>query len=374
MGTKVQARTHPRRQERGKQRMESLLKAAEEVFAEVGFERATTNLIAARASVSPGTLYQFYPNKETMAESLAVQYAERLQALHAQAFDYRTRPHSLTALVDATVDPFLEFHRGAPAFDALFFVAAVSPEPAGRVKLLHETFIESDEAARGSGANAGRDDVVWAAEGAVCVFRGMLPLVSSLNGSRRKRAIRELKRILTRYLRHCSAHEEHNRSRHLERPRNSTMPERTDLSAQIGQGDERDQKRQVIPDGKLVPEHDVLGHEHDDQEQTRGHSCDHRASREAGGDPPGAEGCQRADREAREHHRQRKRHGVGDTRVFRPRAAHYQARDTHDGYPHGQSCDDAKYVLCHPRFLPDDRSVPCRTRGSSTLFHRQLGV
>ena len=201
MGTDMQDRTHPRRQERGRQRMESLLRAAEEVFAEVGFERATTNLIAARASVSPGTLYQFYPNKETMAESLATQYAERLQALHEHAFNARTLPTSLTALIDAIVDPFLDFHRCAPAFDALFVVAPVSPERSRRLKPLHETV--SARVTRllvDRAPNAGRDDVVWAAEGAVCVFRGMLPLVSSLNGSRRKRAIRELKRILTRYL------------------------------------------------------------------------------------------------------------------------------------------------------------------------------
>jgi AcrR family transcriptional regulator len=201
MGTDVPDRTQTRRQERGKQRMESLLKAAEEVFAEVGFGRATTNLIAARASVSPGTLYQFYPNKETMAESLAAQYAERLQALQAQAFDRRTLPKSLTALVDATVDPFLEFHRRAPAFEALSLAAALYPELAGRLTLLHETVAARLTTLLDQRApNAGRDDMFWAAEGAVCIFRGMLPLVSSLNGSRRTRAIRELKTILTRYL------------------------------------------------------------------------------------------------------------------------------------------------------------------------------
>jgi hypothetical protein len=121
--------------------------------------------------------------------------------LQVKAFDHRTQPHLLAALVDATVDPFLEFHRRAPAFDALFAVAALSPELSGRLKLLHETVsarvttLIVDRA-----PNAVRDDVVWAAEGAVCVFRGMLPLVSSLKGSRRQRAIRELKRILTRYL------------------------------------------------------------------------------------------------------------------------------------------------------------------------------
>lgn len=60
-----------RRQRRGEQRMETLLRAAEVVFAEVGYNRATTNLIAARASVSPGTLYQFYRNKEALAEAFS---------------------------------------------------------------------------------------------------------------------------------------------------------------------------------------------------------------------------------------------------------------------------------------------------------------
>jgi hypothetical protein len=103
--------------------------------------------------------------------------------------------------VNATVDPFLEFHRRAPAFDALFLAAAVSPELAGRLKRLHETVsARLTTLLEHRAPNAVRDDVLWAAEGAVCVFRGMLPLVSSLKGSRRKRAIRELKMILARYL------------------------------------------------------------------------------------------------------------------------------------------------------------------------------
>ena len=196
-----QDKAEPRRQERGKQRMESLLKAAEEVFAEVGFEQATTNLIAARASVSPGTLYQFYPNKETLAESLGARYADQLQSLHGHAFDSRTLPTSLTALIDAIVDPFLEFHRRAPAFDTLFLAAAVSPESAGRLNFLHNTVSARVTALLEQRApNAVRDDAFWTAEGAVCIFRGMLPLISSLKTARRKRAIRELKTILARYL------------------------------------------------------------------------------------------------------------------------------------------------------------------------------
>src|SRR5215475_15868558 len=129
----------PRRQNRGIQRMESLLRAAEEVFAEVGYDRATTNLIAARASVSPGTLYQFYSNKEAMAEALAAKYAHELEGLHKTVFHGGIATAPLSELVDATVDPFLDFHRRAPAFEALFLAGAVSPELAMRIKVLHDT-------------------------------------------------------------------------------------------------------------------------------------------------------------------------------------------------------------------------------------------
>src|SRR5262244_2598286 len=96
----------PRRQDRGRQRIESLLAAAEEVFAEVGYDRATTNLIASRASVSPGTLYQFFPNKEALAEGVAGKYAQELAGLHATVFDAGIAARPLRELIDATVDPF----------------------------------------------------------------------------------------------------------------------------------------------------------------------------------------------------------------------------------------------------------------------------
>src|SRR5215467_16309208 len=102
----------PRRQQRGKQRMESLLRAAEQVFADVGYDYATTNSIAARASVSPGSLYQFYPNKEALAEALALRYARDLERLHGTVFDDIGPTVPLAELIDATIDPFLDFHRG----------------------------------------------------------------------------------------------------------------------------------------------------------------------------------------------------------------------------------------------------------------------
>src|SRR6202012_2071248 len=99
----------PRRQERGRKRMAELLRAAGEVFAEAGYEAATTNAIAARAGVSPGTLYQFFPNKQAIAEALAEEYATADQLLHENVFDVNIAKVPLRELIDRLVDPFLEF-------------------------------------------------------------------------------------------------------------------------------------------------------------------------------------------------------------------------------------------------------------------------
>ena len=181
--------------------MESLLRAAEQVFADVGYDHATTNLIAARASVSPGTLYQFYPNKEALAEALARRYAQDLERIHTTVFKDVGHTLPLAELIDATVDPFLDFHRHAPAFEALFLAAAVSPALAGRIDVLHETVASRVQAVFLPRArHAKRLQLRRAAETAVGIVRGLMPLIAPLTGAKRTRAIRELKTVLVRYL------------------------------------------------------------------------------------------------------------------------------------------------------------------------------
>ena len=46
------------RQARSAARVEHLLDVAEEIFEEVGYDAATTNLVASRAGVPVGTLYR----------------------------------------------------------------------------------------------------------------------------------------------------------------------------------------------------------------------------------------------------------------------------------------------------------------------------
>jgi AcrR family transcriptional regulator len=50
---------------------------AEELFAGEGYAATTTNAIAARAGVPIGSLYQFFPDKTSILQALALRYAEK---------------------------------------------------------------------------------------------------------------------------------------------------------------------------------------------------------------------------------------------------------------------------------------------------------
>lgn len=80
---------------RGKERVAKLLQAATEVFAEKGYEAATMTEIAARAGAPIGSLYQFFPAKEALADTLVQSYvallAADLQALEARASEVDTQ-------------------------------------------------------------------------------------------------------------------------------------------------------------------------------------------------------------------------------------------------------------------------------------------
>src|SRR5580700_10899327 len=65
---------------RGKQRVAELLEAAAAVFAEKGYEAATMTEIAARAGAPIGSLYQFFPAKETLADVLVQNFVAMLAA------------------------------------------------------------------------------------------------------------------------------------------------------------------------------------------------------------------------------------------------------------------------------------------------------
>ncbi|WNF23273.1 TetR family transcriptional regulator [Mesobacillus jeotgali] len=80
-------------QEHMEQRRAEILKAAEKVFIEYGFERATMKHIMDAANVSRGGLYQYFSNKEAvfetiLEEGLSLELDETLQMLKENATSY----------------------------------------------------------------------------------------------------------------------------------------------------------------------------------------------------------------------------------------------------------------------------------------------
>jgi AcrR family transcriptional regulator len=88
---------------RGKLRVAALLDAGAALFAEKGYEATTMTEIAQRSGAAIGSLYQFFPSKEALAEALFNRYAERT-ATALQHVVVRAQGLSSAQLADLLVD------------------------------------------------------------------------------------------------------------------------------------------------------------------------------------------------------------------------------------------------------------------------------
>lgn len=70
---------------RGKQTRQKLLEAAEAVFGEKGYERASIAEITQRAGVAQGTFYVYFPDKKTAFVELVKELSHRLRREIAEA-------------------------------------------------------------------------------------------------------------------------------------------------------------------------------------------------------------------------------------------------------------------------------------------------
>src|SRR5262245_23805218 len=120
MPDEPQMRRRPK-QARSQQRVDHLLNMAAQVFEESGYATATTNAIAARAGVSIGSLYQFFPNKEAMMDALVERYLEEL----GRVVFVREEHLPITLLIDRVLDRMARFHEEHAGFRALFLDANV---------------------------------------------------------------------------------------------------------------------------------------------------------------------------------------------------------------------------------------------------------
>jgi AcrR family transcriptional regulator len=104
---KITARAPQR--ERGKRRVAALLEAAVTLFAEKGYDAVTMTEVAARAGAPIGSLYQFFPSKEALADALLDRFGERLDDA-LKGIEERATTFTVLELVDALLGLLVGFH------------------------------------------------------------------------------------------------------------------------------------------------------------------------------------------------------------------------------------------------------------------------
>lgn len=97
------ATKRPPQQDRARQTRSRLLDVAGDLLAEVGIERISTNMIAARAGLTPPALYRYFGDKYAVLEALGRRLMERQNAV-LEAWLVRYGPGGIAAMADHVGD------------------------------------------------------------------------------------------------------------------------------------------------------------------------------------------------------------------------------------------------------------------------------
>lgn len=103
---RIRVRKQPA-QERSRQLVQSLLDATADILVKQGYERLTTNRVAEAAGVSVGSLYQYFPNKQSLVAALIQRWCDSVMAAMSGQFlsvREKSAEEAVEALVRAALD------------------------------------------------------------------------------------------------------------------------------------------------------------------------------------------------------------------------------------------------------------------------------
>ena len=111
-------------QERSRETVTVILQGAARIFAQRGYIGGTTNHIAARAGVSVGTLYQYFPNKEAILVALAEHHLDMAETVVREAMAETAAqfpPPDLRDVIRRFVQATIAIHAKEPALHRVLF-------------------------------------------------------------------------------------------------------------------------------------------------------------------------------------------------------------------------------------------------------------
>ncbi|SRR5579871_3466626 len=193
-------------QERSRQTVKALLEATARVLVREGYEKASTNRIAAVAGVSIGSLYQYFPSKEALVAAVIERHKQEVMRLARDTIvTVAMRPIEAAAREFVTggieahrVNP--ELHRvldeQVPRSEQLRNIEAIDPNIYSLVRGYLEAHRDELDA----------EDLDLAAFICVTVVEALTHAVvlqrpDLLNGKKSERFVDDVTRLLVRYLR-----------------------------------------------------------------------------------------------------------------------------------------------------------------------------
>ena len=187
-------------QDRGLQRVEQILDAAESLVAELGVEGTSTNAIAERAKTSMGSLYHFFPSKEALIEALARRFAERKREMNAKAVPVDQAHMPLEEVAERVVNGHARFLADSPAFVPIYDAVTQGRAAACMNEELVDAIVSDVRDFLAARLPAMREpERNTAALLAVATVHGVLLTAMRLAPRARGPLLRELKRMLVAY-------------------------------------------------------------------------------------------------------------------------------------------------------------------------------
>nr|WP_083661071.1 TetR/AcrR family transcriptional regulator [Actinophytocola xanthii] len=97
-----------------------MLEACAALIDELGYDGVTTTLIAERAGVAVGSLYQFFPDKRAVVQALTKRNLDHFTAEIDRRLDWASLEHWWDG-VDTVIDIYVEMYRTIPGFSRVRF-------------------------------------------------------------------------------------------------------------------------------------------------------------------------------------------------------------------------------------------------------------
>jgi AcrR family transcriptional regulator len=119
VSTQVPLRKQPV-QQRSAKRVEQMLEACAALIDELGYDGVTTTLIAERAGVAVGSLYQFFPDKRAVVQALTKRHLDHFTKEIEERLDWEHLEHWWDG-VDTMIDIYVEMYRTIPGFSRVRF-------------------------------------------------------------------------------------------------------------------------------------------------------------------------------------------------------------------------------------------------------------